>query len=152
MTIRHATEHDFPFVLDLVKELAVYQGMPEKVLNTVEQMKAEKDFFRCLVAENEQGQIIGIASYFFAYYTWVGKSLYLDDLYVKESCRGQKIGSELLKQIFEVAKAQNCKRVRWQVSDWNKAALEFYKKCGAQIEEEYCICNFDTKGIHGFKI
>jgi GNAT superfamily N-acetyltransferase len=152
ITIRKATEDDFAAILSLVKELAVFQNSSEKVLNSVDQMVEEKNLFQCFVAESEQKEIVGIASYFLAYYTWVGKSLYLDDLYVKESCRGQKIGSELLKQIFEVAKAENCKRVRWQVSDWNKAALEFYKKCGAQIEEEYCICNFDTKGIHGFKI
>ena len=78
--------------------------------------------------------------------------LILDDLYVKECCRGQKIGSELLRQIFEVAKTENCKRVRWQVSNWNKPALDFYKNVGAAIEEEYCICDFDAKGIQEFKI
>ena len=41
------------------------------------------------------------------------------------------MGTKLLKKIFEVAKAENCKRVRWQVSDWNTSAIEFYKKCGA---------------------
>jgi len=136
----------------LIKELAAFQNSPEKVINTVEQMKEEKNFFRCFVAENEQKEIVGMASYFFAYYTWVGKSFYLDDLYVKESCRGQKIGTLLLRHLFEIAKTENCKRVRWQVSDWNKTALEFYKKCGAEIEEEYCICDFDAKAIQEFKI
>src|SRR5436305_9517994 len=117
-TIRKATEKDFYAILELVKGLAIFQNCVEKVNNTVEQMLEEKDLFNCFVAENEHKEIVGIASYFFAYYTWVGKSLYLDDLYVKESHRGQKIGSELLKQIFEVAKNENCKRVRWQVSDW----------------------------------
>lgn len=147
MTIHPATEQDFPAVLDLVKELAVYQGMPEKVLNTVEQMKAEKDYFCCIVAENEQGEIIGIASYFFAYYTWVGKSLYLDDLVVKQSERGQKAGSRLLKEIVNIAAKENCKRVRWLVSDWNKPAIEFYKKCGAEIDHEACVCDLDADAI-----
>ena len=31
--------------------------------------------------------------YYFAYYTWVGKTLYLDDLYVKESYRGNGLGT-----------------------------------------------------------
>ena len=152
INIRHATEQDFPAVLDLVKELAVYQGLPDKVLNTVEQMKAEKDLFRCLVAENGQGQIIGIASYFFAYYTWVGKSLYLDDLVVKQSERGQKAGSRLLKEIVNIAENENCKRVRRLVSDWNTSAIEFYKKCGAEIDHEACVCDLDTEAIRNFKI
>jgi GNAT superfamily N-acetyltransferase len=151
-TIRKATEDDFALILSLVKELAMFQNSPEKVMNTVEQMLEEKNLFQCIVAETKSKEIVGMASYFFAYYTWVGKSLYLDDLYVKESWRGQKIGSELLKQIFEFAKTENCKRVRWQVSEWNKPALEFYKRCGAEIEEEYCLCNFDVKRIREFKL
>jgi GNAT superfamily N-acetyltransferase len=152
ITIRHATEQDFPAVLDLVKELAVYQGTPERVLNSVEQMKAEKDYFRCLVAENDKGDIIGIASYFFAYYTWVGKSLYLDDLVVRQSERGQKAGSSLLKEVVSIAEKENCKRVRWLVSDWNKPAIEFYKKCGAEIDHEPCVCDLDEETIKHFKI
>lgn len=150
--IRPATETDFPAALDLVKELAVYQGTPELVLNTVEQMKAEKDYFRCIVAENDAQEILGIATYFFAYYTWVGKSLYLDDLYVKQSARGNKIGSQLLSAIVQIARSENCKRVRWQVSDWNTPAIEFYKKCGAEIEHEPCNCDLDAEGIKNFNI
>jgi GNAT superfamily N-acetyltransferase len=150
ITIRHATEADFAAALDLVKELAIFQGTPERVLNTVEQMKAEKEYFRCLVAENEQREILGIATYFFAYYTWVGKSLYLDDLYVKQSARGQNIGSQLLSAIVDIARKENCKRVRWQVSDWNTPAIEFYKKRGVEIDHEPCNCDLDADGIRNF--
>jgi ribosomal protein S18 acetylase RimI-like enzyme len=152
ITIRKATEADFSAILDLVKGLAIFQNSLERVTNTVEQMHKEKDLFNCFVAENENQEIVGIASYSFIYYTWVGKSLYLDDLYVKESCRGQKIGSELLKKIFEVAKAGNCKRVRWQVSEWNTNAITFYKKIGAEIDEECCNCDFDAKEIQVFSL
>src|SRR5215471_10402538 len=100
ITIRKATEKDFPAMLDLVKGLATFQKTPEKVTNTVEQMQEEKSLFECFVAENEHNEIVGMASYSFIYYTWVGKSLYLDDLYVNESYRGQKIGSQLLNKIF----------------------------------------------------
>ena len=150
--IRKAEDPDFESVLSLVKELAEFQKMPERVMNSVEQMKEEQEFFNCLVAENENNEIVAIASYFFAYYTWVGKSLYLDDLIVKQHYRGQKIGSGLLKEIFEIAKSQGCKRVRWQVSEWNKPALDFYRKCGAEIDKDCCNCDFDSKGIFDFRI
>lgn len=152
ITIRKATEQDFPAILSLVKGLATFQKTPEKVTNTFEQMLEEKDLVKCFIAENEHKEIVAMASYFFAYYTWVGKSLYLDDLYVKESYRQQKIGSELLKKIFEVAKIENCKRVRWQVSDWNTSALKFYKRCGAEIDEKCCNCDFNAGTIAHFKI
>jgi predicted N-acetyltransferase YhbS len=93
INIRKATEADFPAILGLIKELALFEKAPEKVTNTVEQMKEEQGLFRSIVAETKTGEIVGMALYFFAYYTWVGKSLYLDDLYVKETHRKLKIGT-----------------------------------------------------------
>ena len=112
INIRTATEDDFPAILSLIRELAAFEKAPEKVTNSVELMKKEQDLFRCFVAETESKEIIGMALYFFAYYTWVGKSLYLEDIYVKESFRKQKIGTALLRKIFDVANMEDCKRVR----------------------------------------
>ena len=150
INIRPASEKDFPAILSLIRELADYEKAPEKVTNTVEQMKNEKDLFRCFVAETAGNEIVGMALYFFAYYTWVGKSLYLDDIYVKKEFRQNKIGSALLRKIFEVAENENCKRVRWQVLNWNKPAIEVYRKCGAEIDDEWLNCSFDEKGISDY--
>ena len=152
MNIRLATEKDFNDILSLIKELALYEKTPEKVTNTVELMKLEKEYFNCIVAETQTKQIVGMAIWFFAYYTWVGKSLYLEDIYVKETFRNQKIGSALLKRIFEIAREENCKRVRWQVLNWNNPAIQFYNKCRAQIDDEWLNCTFDYDGIKNFKI
>ena len=150
--IRKATEKDFEAILSLIKELAHFEKAPEKVSNSVEQMKEEKDVFGCFIAETEKKEIVGIALYFFAYYTWIGKSLYLDDLYVKETYRGEKIGARLLKKVIEVAKKENCKRLRWQVLNWNKPAIDFYKEFGAEFDDEWINCDFDYKSLQEFKI
>jgi len=150
--IRIATEKDFPAILLLIRELAAFEKAPEKVTNSVEMMKKEKDLFHCFVAETEKGEIIGMALYFFAYYTWVGKSLYLDDIYVKESFRKHRIGTALLSKVFEVANEENCKRVRWQVLNWNKPAIQMYNKCGAEIDDEWLNCSFDSEGIKNFRV
>jgi GNAT superfamily N-acetyltransferase len=148
--IRKATEKDFPEILSLIKELAAFEKAPEKVTNTVELMRQEKEFFHCYVAETQEKGIVGMALYFFAYYTWVGKSLYLDDLYVKEEFRKHKIGSGLLRKIFEIAKAEDCKRVRWQVLNWNANAIQMYSKSGAEIDDEWLNCSFDSDAIKNF--
>ena len=57
-----------------------------------------------------------------------------------------------MKKIFEIAKKENCKRVRWQVLNWNKSAIDVYKKCGAHMDDEWINCNFDYQGIKEFKI
>ncbi|MDZ7633558.1 MAG: GNAT family N-acetyltransferase [Bacteroidales bacterium] len=152
LIIRQATEEDFPAILSLIKELAAYERAPGKVTNSVEQMREEKELFRCFVAESGEGEIIGMALYFMAYFTWVGKSLYLEDIYVKESFRQHRIGSALLRKVFEVARAERCRRVRWQVLDWNEPAIAFYRKCGAELDGEWINCNFDEKGIANFNI
>jgi len=152
INIRRAREEDFPEVLLLIKELAAFEKAPEKVTNSIELMKKEKDLFHCFVAETETREIVGMALYFYAYYTWVGKSLYLEDIYVKESFRKHKIGTALLRRIFEVAREENCKRVRWQVLNWNQSAIQMYKKSGAEIDDEWLNCNFDTEGIKNFKM
>ncbi len=149
--VREGYETDFPAVLMLIKELATFQHAPEKVLNTVVQMKSDAPLFRCFVAENEAGEIVGIATYFIAYFSWVGKSLYLDDLYVTASQRGHGAGSLLLNKIFETARMEDCQRVRWQVSDWNTNAIKFYEKCGAEIDREVYNCDFDRKAIEAFR-
>ena len=151
-TIRSAAEEDFPAILSLIKELAEYERAPGKVTNSVEQMKEEKELFRCFVAETVDGDIVGMALYFLAYFTWVGKSLYLEDIYVKEPFRQHRIGSALLRKVFEVARAERCRRVRWQVLDWNEPAIAFYRKCGADLDGEWINCNFDEAGIARFNI
>jgi len=152
INVRQATEEDFPAILSLIRELAAYERARGKVTNSVEQMKEEKDLFRCFVAETGEGEIIGMALYFIAYFTWVGKSLYLEDIYVKESFRKHRVGSALLRKVFEVARAESCKRVRWQVLEWNEPAIAFYRKCGAELDGEWINCNFDERGIANFSI
>lgn len=145
--IRSVEEKDFPQIIGLIKELASFENAEKEVMNTVEQMQEEKDFFNCFVAETKDNEIVGMALYYFVYYTWVGKSLYLDDLYVKQSVRGNKIGSKLLQELFDVAKTENCKRVRWQVLGWNEPAVKLYEKTGAKLDSEWYNCDFDIKAI-----
>jgi GNAT superfamily N-acetyltransferase len=152
ITIRESNEEDYSAILSLIKELASFVKAPEKVTNSVAQMKKEKEFFKCIVATNERSEILGIATYFFSYYTWVGKSLYLDDLYVKKEYRGLKIGTKLLKTILDIVKKENCKRFRIEALIWNKNAVSFYKKLGAEVDNEVCNCDFDEEAIMKVKI
>ena len=111
-----------------------------------------KDYFKCLVAENDENEIIGFALYFYAYFTWIGKSLYLDDLFVKKEYRNQGVAKKFLNEIFEDARRENCKRVRWQVLDWNTDAIEFYKKIGAKLDNEWINCDYNKDEIEKFKV
>jgi GNAT superfamily N-acetyltransferase len=83
---------------------------------------------------------MGYVTYFFAYYTWTGKSLYMDDLYVREKYRRKGLGALLINKVIDYAKEEKCNKLRWQVSNWNEPAITFYKSLGAEIDniEQNC--------------
>lgn len=142
IVIRQAQEKDYQQIIGLFKEFATFQKMPDKMTNSLELMLEENEYFNAFVAVNQKDEIIGYASWFFAYYTWIGKSLYLDDIYVKQDYRRKGIGLKLMLTLFDLAKKENCKKVRWQVSKWNKNAIEFYKNLGADIDDIEMNCDF----------
>jgi GNAT superfamily N-acetyltransferase len=149
VTIREGREADFPAVIGLLADFAAFVKMPDAVKLTASQMKKEKDFFNLFVAE-EEGRIVGYALFFFAYYTFVGKSLYLEDLYVRPEFRRRKIGSLLLRKVAEFAVQNECKELRWQTRNWNDDAKAFYKKYGAKPSNEWVTFSFDEEGIRRF--
>ena len=67
----------------------------------------EHKYFHCVVAESQdhaqRGTLLGFALYFFAYSTWEGKMLYLEDLYVSEQHRGKGMGIALWKSVAKVS-------------------------------------------------
>ena len=143
ISIRNGTEADYPAIIDLINQFAFFQKTPERVTNTAEQMRSDNNLFQCFVAVDEKNRIVGYAAWFFAYFSWTGKALYLDDLYVVESARGKNIGTRLLQTVIDHATASKCVKVRWQVSTWNKPAIAFYRKMGALIDDIEMNCHFE---------
>lgn len=141
--IRIAKESDFETIHSLNKKFSHFIKTPEKFKISIEQMKAEQEYFKILVAEQSDGEIIGFATTFIAWFSWSGKSMYLDDLYVVEKFRGNGLGSKLIDKVIELAKKENCKKVKWQVSKWNENAIEFYKSKGAKIDDVEINCDLE---------
>lgn len=126
----------------MFNEFATFQKMPDKMINNVEKMTEESDYLNGYVIENDSGGLIGYATYFYAYFTWIGKSLYMDDLYVRPDYRRQGLGQKLIDSVIAKAKVEKCKKVRWQVSKWNQNAIEFYKSIGAKVDNIESNCDF----------
>jgi len=141
VTIRKIEESDYLVLISLFKEFALFEKLPEKMTNSVEQMLREKEYLRGFVAVNDVDEIVGYATYFFGYYTWIGKSLYMDDLYVRPDFRGAGVGTKLISEVIAFAKAENCKKLRWQVSEWNQPAIDFYKSLGANVDAVESNCD-----------
>ena len=145
ITIRKADTSDFAAIFSLIKEFSIFQKTPEKVTISLEQMMADVNIFQGFVAETDNKDIIGFATFYFAYYSWSGRGLYLDDLYVTEAYRNKGIGKMLLEKVINLAKNSHCKKIRWQVSKWNTNGIDFYKKMGATVDDMEANCDLIVK-------
>ena len=153
MIIRKAKKNDMPSVLELIQELATFEKEPDAVVVTVDDLIrdgfSENPLFQCFVAEVEN-EIIGMALYYYRYSTWKGKTIHLEDLIVKESKRGTGAGFALYKEIIKQGKAENVRRIEWNVLDWNTPAIDFYEKSGAKVLGDWRVVHMDDKGIEQF--
>lgn len=153
MIIRKGEQKDMKSVLELIQELAVFEKEPDAVELTVADLERDgfgsNPLFHTFVAEIDEN-IVGIALYYYRYSTWKGKTIHLEDLIVKENQRGSGVGFALYSKIIEQGKIDNVRRIEWAVLDWNIPAIEFYKKSGAKILEDWRIAQMDEKGINEF--
>ena len=151
--IRKATKNDMPSVLELIQELATFEKEPDAVVVTVDDLVrdgfSENPLFQCFVAEVDN-EIIGMALYYYRYSTWKGKTIHLEDLIVKENKRGTGAGFALYKEIIKQGKAENVRRIEWNVLDWNTPAIDFYEKSGAKVLGDWRVVHMDDKGIEQF--
>ena len=137
-------------VYKLIKELAEFENAATEVELTLNQLEedafGENAIVEIRVAEYD-GEIVGAALTYEKYSTWKGRSLHLEDLIVRESHRGLGIGTMLFKEIIDLCKKQNYGRLEWQVLDWNKPAIEFYKKYGTAFLYEWLDCRLTANDL-----
>ena len=153
MNIRPIQKKDLCDVLDLIKELAVYEKEPDAV-EIDEQDLAKSAFgnppdFSCLVAEVNE-QVLGMALFYHRFSTWKGKSIHLEDLIVTKKYRQQGIGKALFEAVLHEAHQQKLKRVEWVVLDWNRSAIDFYKKYQATIFDDWRTVQIDEENLKKF--
>lgn len=135
--IRVAVKADCPRLMELVRELALFERAPEEVTVTLEEFEeagfGAKPVWKAFVVEADD-MIVGFAVYYIRYSTWKGSRLYLEDLIVTEAYRGRGIGKLLFDRLFQETRELGFSGMVWQVLDWNEPAIKFYEKYGANIE------------------
>ena len=153
MNIRKGEKADMPEVLAMITELAVFEKEPDAVVVTVSDLErdgfSENPLFHTFIAEIN-GNIIGMALYYYRYSTWKGKTIHLEDLIVKEQFRGSGAGFALYSEIIKQGQKDNVRRIEWNVLDWNQPAIDFYEKSGARILPDWRVVNMDENGIEMF--
>ena len=141
LSIRPATESDAATILDLIRQLAIYEKLEHMVTGNEATLRtalfAAKPSCECVIAR-EGEEPIGFALFFTTFSTFLCKpGLYLEDLFVIPAARGHGHGKALLKYLAGLARERDCGRFEWRVLDWNTPSIEFYKSLGAAIMPEW---------------
>ncbi len=151
--LRLATKQDMPRVLELIRELAIFEREPDAVEVTLADLETdgfgEQPKFVCFAAEINH-KVEGIALVYPRYSTWKGEVLHLEDLIVSEKCRGEGLGTQLLDAVVKYGKENSVRRISWEVLDWNEPAIEFYEKKGANVMRHWDVVHLDENGIEKY--
>jgi len=140
VTIRKGEKKDLPTILELIKELAEYENSLHEVSINLKDLENdgfnEAPSYYFLVAEKND-KIVGMSFYWIRYSTWKGKFLFLEDFIVKTKYRRQGVGKKLFNATIKICQKLKLNGMCWQVLDWNKPAIEFYKQYNAEISGDW---------------
>ena len=144
MEIRRAEERDMEKIMELLNQVLMihHQGRPDLFKGNC--TKYTKEELRELiynpqmpifVAVDEKDRVFGYA--FCQFQQKFGdniltdiRTLYIDDLCVEETKRGQSIGKQLYEAVLDFARENDCYNVTLNVWACNETARRFYEKCG----------------------
>lgn len=151
MSIREAQPGDVAHILRLIKDLAIYEKEPDKVVATEEQLRAalfnpQPHVFAHVIEVDKR--IVGMAVWFLNYSTWQGThGIYLEDLYVEPEYRGRGYGLAMLKHLAKICVERGYGRFQWWVLDWNTPSIEFYKSQGAIAMDEWTVFRVSDEAL-----
>ena len=151
LTIAPARPDDAGLVLELIRELAVYEKLEGQVTATEEGLR------RALFGPSPAAEVrlarwdgapAGFALFFPNFSTFLGRAgLYLEDLYVKPEHRGRGIGRALLRELAVIARDRGYGRIDWWVLDWNAPAIGFYRRLGAEAMSDWTVFRLSGEAL-----
>ena len=146
--IRFATEKDIPKIGDLLRQVCLvhHNGRPD-IFNVGRKYTDEEllallaDPTRPILVATDEGD--NVQGYCFCVYQQPdeggalkpNKTLYIDDLCVDETLRGQHIGQTLYNAALDLARENGCYNVTLNVWACNPSAMRFYEKCGLAVQK-----------------
>lgn len=139
-TLRFAEPEDVPHIHGFIHGLADYARLTHECTATEESLR-DTLFGDRRYAEVILGSIeslpVGFALFFHSYSTFLAKpGIYLEDLFVLPEWRGQGFGRNLLSYLAGLAVERGCGRLEWAVLDWNEDAARFYRRLGAEPQDQ----------------
>jgi len=151
LTIRNAGTEDAALIASFIKALAIYEKLEH------EAKASEADILRDLFSPDPKvfaqiaewdGKPVGFTLWFYTYSTFQGRhGIWLEDLFVDPEMRGKGIGKALLIDLARRCVAEQLGRLEWWVLDWNEPSIEFYKRQGGVMQDEWTKVRLDGEAL-----
>lgn len=154
--IRPATPSDLPVIAQLIRELAAYERLADKVVldeaKLGEHLFGARPYAEVLLAEDADA-VAGLALFFHNYSTFGGRpGIYLEDLFVRPESRGKGLGKALLVALARLGVERDCCKVEWSVLNWNEPSIRFYEALGAKPQDEWTVYRLDAAAIRALSV
>ncbi|MGC8882803.1 MAG: GNAT family N-acetyltransferase [Bryobacteraceae bacterium] len=139
--VRRARPEEAPVLIELILGLAEYEKLTppdadaqQRLVRDIFGPQPRLEAWLAFVDGTPAGYALTLETYssFLALPT-----LYLEDIFVRPELRGRGAGAAMFRRLVEEARRRGCGRMEWAVLDWNRPALEFYERFGAQRLSEW---------------
>ncbi len=150
--IRSATPADAEIIASFIRQLASFERLAHEAHPHIDALRAHlaedaNPRLHALIAEIE-GTPVGFAVYFYCYSTFgTNWGLYLEDIYVVPEFRSQGIARELFRFFGALAIEKGCRRMDFNVLNWNVGAIAAYTKLGAVPIDGWKHMRFDYTAL-----
>lgn len=152
ITIRKATIDDCQLIVDLMKGLGEYENTTEKNVGM-----ATPELIKTNVFVNKYAEILiilvndapaGFSCFYHNFSTFLGKpGLWLEDIFVLPEYRRLRLGEKLFNEMAKICEERKCIRFEWICVNWNKPALQFYKRLGAKELKDWSVHRLESDDI-----
>lgn len=148
IAVRFATAHDAHTILTFIQALAAHDRESERVTCSAAdieaQLRSASPPLECLLAETGS-EVVGIALFQQIHSRWRGRpGILLEQLFVAESHRRQRVGKRLLVELARIALHRGGACLEWRSPNWNEPSTLFSSALGASPMGEWT--TYDLSG------
>jgi GNAT superfamily N-acetyltransferase len=150
VTVRTARAEDCETILRMIRALALYQGIGDRVTAKVETLRrdgfGEHPRFEALIAESN-GRPVGLAMFQMAYSIWeAAGSLQIADLFVDEVARGTGVGFRLVIEVAGIARDRECAGLQLNMVHANPSRMSL-DRMGFVHQDDLLHYTLDAPGL-----
>ncbi|MGE5408642.1 MAG: N-acetyltransferase family protein [Syntrophothermus sp.] len=151
IVIRPAAEDDCELLFELIRELASYEKLADKVVGTADVLRRslfEQRAAEALMIETGAGEAVGYAVFFSTFSSFECRpGIWLEDVYVRPDHRRRGIGRRVMEHLAALAVERGHARLEWCALEWNQPALDFYAELGAARLGDWTMLRLERDGI-----